>query len=975
MNLARGIGIPMRIDNSMLIGDYGHFARILVDMDLAEFVPEKAIIGNNCIEMDLYFKSFPDLCTSFHSVGNSVAKCKSVIGKAPPKVRPHSNEIENKPLDLTQAYKPKQPPSLHITSWADAFSDSDGEFDDYADDTIEDKWPPLQVRPRLERHVLYFSYLAYARKVLVCVLESGLLVRLVCHVSSCSLSHCLGDVVVNLKPTTDNEKQPSFANVVGREVQVVLTSSNQSLPTSKAVSNSTFICAPKLIDNQNVPTGKGNFISIRVNDAVYKERHLVGRYHMRRRWVPPIAKTSDKGKVESKPSSQIYKLKPPSSSHQLDSSQGQSSSLYVENPSEPQQKEVVTTVIDVLGSKVTTLVVVATGTVTMTSYTDHSVQETIVGKSVQNESSDLGDFNAIWGAHEKFGGGPPISSACTDFQHAVEATCLLPIDMQGTFFTWGRHGTRGVNVSEDATIRSHIMNHYISLFSADKTPLQGADAVDKFHPIMLENFRLKVVSKILADWLTGITSKIVSKNQAPSCQFPPENLSSPFHLLYADDMLLLCQIVNLDKSNVYFRSGVSHSRQAKILANFGINAGSLPFTYLGVPLLKEALLSFCATFPQLTMCIEEVVITMDRSDERVWVHSILGSISCRDVYLYLSTTATPSVCAKYLWKHFIPPACSVFSWRLLLRSLGVASYVPRAPQITNGAFKGCSGLEVTVVISSLEEVSLKAFYDTYFGGRKFPLNNYDILEVYTRTTCEDDEDIVKFVLLYHLEIVILSKERSTPVLIERVNMLDDIEYFLMYSWGTLSYHTTIKSIRSCLTIRLRGYKTIPSLAKAFGSNLRHLDAPNPLKDKLDVDVNTNKVHSVSDKTGAKKNDAMKRGRRYSLPSTYTPLLKHISNCLLHLQSVPLRVMHTVHILIPRVRAKLEGIYSDIRKKLACGRRKKRAAKTIETPYDCQSLHRKMIRTLPIFDSVTFDQYCPVANDMRISWTRVPMTKP
>ncbi|KAF3433236.1 hypothetical protein FNV43_RR24338 [Rhamnella rubrinervis] len=49
---------------------------------------------------------------------------------------------------------------------------------------------------------------------------------------------------------------------------------------------------------------------------------------------------------------------------------------------------------------------------------------------------------------------------------------------------------------------------------------------------------------------------------------------------------LLGQVVNLDKSHIYFGSGVSHQRRAKILPDFGIKTGSLPFIYLGVPLFK-----------------------------------------------------------------------------------------------------------------------------------------------------------------------------------------------------------------------------------------------------------------------------------------------------------------------------------------------------------------------------------------------------
>ncbi|KAF3455118.1 hypothetical protein FNV43_RR05566 [Rhamnella rubrinervis] len=194
-------------------------------------------------------------------------------------------------------------------------------------------------------------------------------------------------------------------------------------------------------------------------------------------------------------------------------------------------------------------------------------------------------------------------------------------------------------------------------------------------------------------------------------------------------------------------------------------------------------------------------------------------------------------------------------------------------------------------------------------------------------TCEDDEDMVKFALLYCLETVILIKEKPTPVSVERVDMLDDIKYFLAYPWGTLSYHTTIKSMRGCparrsnashtyniigfpIAFMVWGYETIPSLAAAFGiksstprcprmqnwtisgmsnknkfedilqdgfevvgvilpnvhkmpliATVHHAGGRKPydiapvVEDKPDVDVDTDKVHPLSAKLGAKMRDA------------------------------------------------------------------------------------------------------------------------
>jgi hypothetical protein len=42
----------------------------------------------------------------------------------------------------------------------------------------------------------------------------------------------------------------------------------------------------------------------------------------------------------------------------------------------------------------------------------------------------------------------------------------------------------------------------------------NADSIDKFRPIALANFKFKIISKVLADWLAQIMSAIVSKEQS-----------------------------------------------------------------------------------------------------------------------------------------------------------------------------------------------------------------------------------------------------------------------------------------------------------------------------------------------------------------------------------------------------------------------------------------------------------------------------
>ncbi|KAF3455807.1 hypothetical protein FNV43_RR00449 [Rhamnella rubrinervis] len=146
---------------------------------------------------------------------------------------------------------------------------------------------------------------------------------------------------------------------------------------------------PLRIDNATLSSNFGHFARVLID--VDLAGHLVGRYHMVHRRAPSVAKPSDKSKDESKPITQIYRPKPPNTTHQFDSTQGQSSGLQVENSPEDQQTVAVTIGIDILGTKVTTSAVVDFEILAMDLDAVVLVYKIIRGKSVQNVSSDLND--------------------------------------------------------------------------------------------------------------------------------------------------------------------------------------------------------------------------------------------------------------------------------------------------------------------------------------------------------------------------------------------------------------------------------------------------------------------------------------------------------------------------------------------------------------------------------------------------------
>ncbi|KAF3432339.1 hypothetical protein FNV43_RR27079 [Rhamnella rubrinervis] len=173
-DLTRGIGILLRIDNSTLTRNYSHFARVLVDVDLAGFVPEKLLLEtiDDRIEVDLYFESFLDFCISCHGMGHSIAKYEMVhqhhvvpsnkadintkmdievrpsapdLGVTPNKTN-FDTEVDKSVCNSKNVQNPSDYDTIphHVTSWANAFGDSDDENDDYEDNKVEDEWLPLQ---------------------------------------------------------------------------------------------------------------------------------------------------------------------------------------------------------------------------------------------------------------------------------------------------------------------------------------------------------------------------------------------------------------------------------------------------------------------------------------------------------------------------------------------------------------------------------------------------------------------------------------------------------------------------------------------------------------------------------------------------------------------------------------------------------------------------------------------------------------
>ncbi|KAF3451240.1 hypothetical protein FNV43_RR07335 [Rhamnella rubrinervis] len=172
-DLARGIDTLLKFDHSTIVGNYGHYTRVLVDVDLAGFVPKKLLLEttDDCIEAppsvpttnvfevlntDVISTHIEDMIHHHDAVPSTIVDINTEMGievrlpapdlGATPTMTEFNIET-SKSIQTTS--KSDRTPSHHSTvphqvmSWVDAFGDSNDELDDYGDDKVEDKWPTL----------------------------------------------------------------------------------------------------------------------------------------------------------------------------------------------------------------------------------------------------------------------------------------------------------------------------------------------------------------------------------------------------------------------------------------------------------------------------------------------------------------------------------------------------------------------------------------------------------------------------------------------------------------------------------------------------------------------------------------------------------------------------------------------------------------------------------------------------------------
>ncbi|KAK2642189.1 hypothetical protein Ddye_023952 [Dipteronia dyeriana] len=85
-DLARGIGVPLRMDKAIIDGEFGHYVRVLVDVDMSTLLPSLVLLERDEIHssfISVEYENLPSFCSIFSSIGHLPGSCHWNKSKVP----------------------------------------------------------------------------------------------------------------------------------------------------------------------------------------------------------------------------------------------------------------------------------------------------------------------------------------------------------------------------------------------------------------------------------------------------------------------------------------------------------------------------------------------------------------------------------------------------------------------------------------------------------------------------------------------------------------------------------------------------------------------------------------------------------------------------------------------------------------------------------------------------------------------------
>lgn len=90
-SIASGLGVPLKIDNATINGEFGHYARVLIDVDLSSKLPENLLIERigKIFFIDIVYENMPSFCNLCSNIGHVPHNCSLGRQRNDAQTQPH----------------------------------------------------------------------------------------------------------------------------------------------------------------------------------------------------------------------------------------------------------------------------------------------------------------------------------------------------------------------------------------------------------------------------------------------------------------------------------------------------------------------------------------------------------------------------------------------------------------------------------------------------------------------------------------------------------------------------------------------------------------------------------------------------------------------------------------------------------------------------------------------------------------------
>lgn len=111
VEIASGIGTPISIDEATKNKVYGHFARILVDIDLTKSFPNNIMVERTdyAFFVTIFYEKMPSFCNLCQVIGHSLDQCKKKNGNVQKNLNPRSIYVPKQAITLGEKSADDQP--------------------------------------------------------------------------------------------------------------------------------------------------------------------------------------------------------------------------------------------------------------------------------------------------------------------------------------------------------------------------------------------------------------------------------------------------------------------------------------------------------------------------------------------------------------------------------------------------------------------------------------------------------------------------------------------------------------------------------------------------------------------------------------------------------------------------------------------------------------------------------------------------